>query len=423
MYLRDRYRQAYALCLPHQSHLPAARQLLLECVTGDPGNLIYVETFLQVLAQLTPQRSPWRAMAQRFALDRARRHGLWQRVLQLGPRLLTFHPSDRRVLCALGEASQELGHRETARLYWTQAARSSLDHATTQRLCAEALERLGSFEQAEACWRRVNQLASASKPTGSPGSGQAVTSAIRSASSAPSADSDFDPADAHAACAAIEAARGSGDFESAQQLLRQAIQASPADLRLVELSEDLQLERAHRRLEWGQRLALSEPGPAAEQLLDDLRADLARQEIAVYEARSRRFPADPAWKLHLARSLKHSGNFAAALEALDSVPEDGAWQCETALERGECWQYQRQFTQALALYEQAAQSVPPSPPFDALHKQALYRAGVLALQLNDFDRANRYLEQLAQDEAGYKDLAGHLDKIRSIRHKDGFSYE
>jgi hypothetical protein len=48
-------------------------------------------------------------------------------------------------------------------------------------------------------------------------------------------------------------------------------------------------------------------------------------------------------------------------------------------------------------------------------KLALYRAGVLAAELGDRDRAEKHLTQLAAIDFGYRDVADRLDKLAALR--------
>jgi len=48
-------------------------------------------------------------------------------------------------------------------------------------------------------------------------------------------------------------------------------------------------------------------------------------------------------------------------------------------------------------------------------KLALYRAGVLAAELNDRERAEKYLTLLAGMDFGYRDVADRLDKLAALR--------
>ena len=48
-------------------------------------------------------------------------------------------------------------------------------------------------------------------------------------------------------------------------------------------------------------------------------------------------------------------------------------------------------------------------------KLALYRAGVLATDLGERDKAEKYLTRLAGIDFGYRDVADRLDKLAALR--------
>ena len=50
-----------------------------------------------------------------------------------------------------------------------------------------------------------------------------------------------------------------------------------------------------------------------------------------------------------------------------------------------------------------------------VQKLALYRAGVLATEFKDIDRAEKYLTRLASIDFGYRDVADRLDKLAQLR--------
>ncbi len=419
--LTARYQRAFALCSQRHPDLLTARRLLLQCVLEDPGNLIFVETFLQVLRRVRPARFWWRGLWRRLAFAQAARAAAWPRLVQLGLPLIVLRPTDSFVLCGLGEACMQLGHSDVALRYWMLASSTRPNDVTIQRRCAQSLSRLGLFDQAQRCWERVLELAPDDRSARQAcriDIGVSPTSAADSPALLPG---ELDPSDADAVLSHAETLRTQNQTQAAVQLLRRAAQACPGDVRLREKLEDLDLELARHRLEQGCCRADADSSPEAQQLVDDLQADLVRREIEVYGARCRRYPADHVWKLRLARRLKQVGNFAEACHTLEDIPDDFPGQCEAAVELGECRQYQRQFATALACYEKAARVVSASPPFDAIEQQALYRAGVLALQLNEVGKADGYLRRLALGHPDYKDLPRHLDKIDLIRHKDGFS--
>ena len=83
------------------------------------------------------------------------------------------------------------------------------------------------------------------------------------------------------------------------------------------------------------------------------------------------------------------------------------------LHLGESFQHIHQFKLALGSYEAAIAESDTMQP-DTL-KLALYRAGVLAADLNDVPKAEKHLTSLAAIDFGYRDVAERLDKLASLR--------
>jgi tetratricopeptide (TPR) repeat protein len=83
------------------------------------------------------------------------------------------------------------------------------------------------------------------------------------------------------------------------------------------------------------------------------------------------------------------------------------------LHLGESFQYIKQFKLALASYEASIQAADDAD--SETKKLALYRAGVLAADLNDRERAEKHLTQLAAIDFGYRDVADRLDKLAALR--------
>ncbi len=83
------------------------------------------------------------------------------------------------------------------------------------------------------------------------------------------------------------------------------------------------------------------------------------------------------------------------------------------LHLGESFQYIKQFKLALSSYEAAVEAADMMQP--DTKKLALYRAGTLAAELGDRERAEKYLTQLAAIDFGYRDVAERLDKLAALR--------
>ncbi len=83
------------------------------------------------------------------------------------------------------------------------------------------------------------------------------------------------------------------------------------------------------------------------------------------------------------------------------------------LHLGESFQHIRQFKLALSSYEAAIEAC-DTMQLD-VGKLALYRAGVLAAEFKDLERAEKYLTRLAAIDFGYRDVADRLDKLAQLR--------
>ncbi len=463
--LTARYQRAFALC-SHQERaadLVLARQLLLECVQGDPTNLIFVDTFLQVLQRVEPRQGRFQGFWDRMAFERGYRSGNWGQMVQRGLRLLMVRPTDGLVLCGLGLSMQELGHRDVALRYWRAADITYPDSPVIQRRCARAFKQMGLFDESRLCWQRLSELTPNAEAVREARCLQPMLlkSPTPQTTATPGHD-DLGHDDlghdelghddlghdelgqdelsfgGQATLAQSDRLCQAGDVSAAITLLSRALQASPGDLRMAEKLEDLELEVVKHRLHIARQQARSTESsptlppsatapPASEtrptqehQLVAELHADLVRRKIGVYGTRAARYPETHSWKLKLAQSLKQAGNFSAACHTLSEIPAGAVPAVEVHLLWGECLQYERQFEQALTQYETAIGGISSDWAPDQLEQLALYRAGVLALQLGSVAKACRYLQALENACPTYKDTRQHLDKIASIRHKEGF---
>jgi tetratricopeptide (TPR) repeat protein len=135
--------------------------------------------------------------------------------------------------------------------------------------------------------------------------------------------------------------------------------------------------------------------------------------LEVYAARAGRNPGNSLLQYELGLRCKRAGKFKEAIQAFQAAREESRQKAQVQLHLGESFQYIKQFKLALASYEAAVQAADTSQP--DTKKLALYRAGVLALELNDRERAEKHLTQLAAIDFGYRDVAERLDKLAALR--------
>jgi tetratricopeptide (TPR) repeat protein len=158
--LTDCYQRGLNLARGEKNH-DYAHAMFAECVLHDPGNLRFVESMVQNLRAAAPKR-----VSSRFKLRRGgsrtlraamHRHD-WAAVLHTGIDLLRANPWDVTTLRAMAEACAALHHNEVELVYLKQALDAEPKNVDVNRHCARSLGRMGQFDQAIACWHRVEKL-------------------------------------------------------------------------------------------------------------------------------------------------------------------------------------------------------------------------------------------------------------------------
>ena len=437
-----------------------AHSILVECVVSDPGNLVYVETFLQNLQRKynNNKRGSLLAFGGKSGFRKAVAKKDWSEVLKLGPDILKSNPWDVPTLRGLAEACAEMGCHDVELRYLKNALEANPKDPDVNKHCAISLARIGQFDQAIACWRRVDeakrgndeaqrmmtdlQIAKTTArqgggkpdpqnrgravarptPTSSPDEGRIspfVETPRRSIELTPrqqleqviannptDIDSYLELAKLH-----IEEER----FGEATDVLGKALGASGNNIKIQERLEDVELLRKRQQLAIAEKRADTNNIQANQELVFQIREDLNRIELDVFDRRAQRYPADLELKFQLGLRLKRAGNLREAVSQLELSQRLPARRTHAALEIGECLQRQKQYDKALTFYWIAAEES-SSDKVD-LKKLALYRLGVLADGLKHFEDAERSLAELVALDPHYKDAATRLDKIRVMRHK------
>ncbi len=140
-----------------------AHQLFTQCVAEDPANIIYLPAMLANLQKKYRNNKKGAKLAglkiksHRMALAKAASKGEWLAAFQAGCAALALNPWDIPTLLAMASACNEL-HIDECQLYYLRWA---LDvdpkDPAVNRQAAQALQRMGQFDQAIACWHRVEQ--------------------------------------------------------------------------------------------------------------------------------------------------------------------------------------------------------------------------------------------------------------------------
>jgi tetratricopeptide (TPR) repeat protein len=376
--------------------------------------------------------------------------------------ILRTNPWDVPTLRALAKACAANHYNEVELRYLKNALDAKPKDAEVNRHCAESLARMGQFDQAIACWHRLEELTgnaeaaemisrlTVAKTMGvAPGeSARApripakVTAPIPPAAADPPAvkpqapepvaegpDSErrqiklnqrqllekqirSHPADIQNYVNLAELHTAEHRYQEAEQLLRKALAVSGQALKIRVLLEDAQIRSAKARLQVADKRAASEKTEAARELAEQLRADLNRLELEIYHGRCEREPDNPRLRYELASRLRRAGNYREAVKLYQEARRDPKCYVAATLETGECLQQLKQYAQALHCYQSAVEK---STDLDGdRRKLSLYRAAVLAAALKKPEVAQTYLQQLVNIDSDFKDAKDRLDKLGRI---------
>jgi tetratricopeptide (TPR) repeat protein len=442
-----------------------AHDLFSQCLVEDPANLIYLQSFLGNLAQKYGNNkkgsrfSGLRTKTTRMTLNKAAGKGQWREAFTAACEALKANPWETSTLLDVADAYHEIGSDECQLFTLRWALDATPKDITVNRKAAEVLTRLGQFDQAIACWQRVEQA----KPNdeeatkaisklsvektiqkggyneellkGNASESKELEASVRERVTQGRAQSTKTPTAPSAKAdggrenellAAIEAKpevvsnyveladvfSAQNRLREASEILGRALEASGGgDLHVREKLEDAQLRRAQHQLAVAQQRSERDKTPDAADLAKRMAAQVNQIELEVYAARVSRTPGNSMLQYELGLRCKKAGKFKEAIQAFQAAREESRQKALVQLHLGECFQYIKQFPLALASYEVAVQS---ADDFQTdTKKLALYRAGVLAAELKNREKAEKYLTQLAAVDFGYRDVAERLDKLAS----------
>jgi tetratricopeptide (TPR) repeat protein len=441
-----------------------ATQLFTQCVVEDPSNVIYLQTFFANLQKKYKDNKSGARLASlkikshRSALGRAIAKGSGAEALQAGCQALALNPWDIPTLLAMAQVCQELGIDESQLYYLRRALDSNPKDISANRQAALTLQRMGQFDQAIACWHRVEQARprdeealqaisrlsvektiheggydSSTLLRGSGNSGSKISVAQYSrdgkrneATGVSDEERDLppeqrfqqaiarDPADLQAYFKLADLFVHQQRYEEAQRTLERAMQASGGgDLSIRERLEELLMRRSRQQQAIAEQNSQQEPSEENQQLATQMRARANQVELETYAAKAEREPHNLRLKFELAMRLKRAGKIKEAIPLLQAARNEPQRRPQVLVELGECFQRIEQYKLALGSYEQAV--VACEEPDSEIRRLALYRAGVLATGMREFDRAERHLTELAGLDFSYRDVADRLDKINNLR--------
>ncbi len=445
---RKRLQQCYehANLQMRQENFDYATELFGQCVTGDPQNVLYVQGFLGNLKgkyknnRKGDKLASVKTLGARGMVKKSSVQKDWKGVVKNGLDVLKLNPWDVSTLKAIAAASKELGGDDAQLAYLRMALECNMKDAEINRICARALGDRKIFDQAIACWHRVEQ----SHP-GDEEAARAIASLTVQKTIEVGKWEGSDPSKIHKTADGSELTpeqrlqrdirRNPNDlakyvelaelyirdelFPKAEQTLQKAYEISDNNADIRERWEDVQMRNLRHQLSLAEKQA-KKTGKEEDKLrCQQIKQELSEKDMAFCRSRVERFPLNLAFKYQLAIRLQQVGKYTEAIAEYQKAQNDPKYKGNCMLALGQCFQRIKQYKLAVKHYEGAVQDIAERDVPNK--KKALYLFGKLAAHLGDLDAAEQHLTTLAQMDFAYKDVSALLDKIAQIRENKGES--
>jgi tetratricopeptide (TPR) repeat protein len=429
-----------------------ATELFSQCVLADPGNLVYVQNFVANLQKKYGNNKKGAPLAQfkergaRGAVKKALAQSEWDEVIKNGLGVLKINPWDVTTLTSMATACEKIaaegegalfaGYADCELFYLKCAVDAVPKDPEVCKQLGIALGKRKRYDEAIAFWHRVEQA----RPNDEePQRAIAVLAVEKQISSGSWDDEKKSKGDktqqqeelTHEERLKRRVQRQPEDlsgyhelanfylqadrFVDAEKVFNEALKVSGDDPDLREKIEDVQL----RHLRFKQIKAdkkYKETGDAvAKAEYDKIRSQVIEREILVFRSRCERFPNQLGHRYELALRLQLRGEYNEAIKDYQIAKADPRRKGVCLLKLGECFRGIKQYPLAMNHFEEAIKEIPDRDPDSK--KLALYRAGKLAIGLEDFDTAERYLNILAGMDFSYRDVAALLQKVTELRKK------
>lgn len=441
-------------CVDKQDH-DYANKLFTQCVVEDPCNLVYLQNFLLNLQKKYENNQKGSRLAGlkikslRSTLNKSVNKAEWEDALQAACSALALNPWDIPTLLALASAYEQLQSDECEVYCLRSALNTDAKNIDVNRQAGLSLERMGQFDQAITCWQRVKLVLPQDEQARQSIARLSVEQTIDkggydstlldsqaglpvptlsvaqlSKTVAPVDDRpaevrlkealEADPTTAENYIHLADIFLRENRFDEAERLLGEGANAcGSGNLQIRSRIEDVQLRRVAHQCTVAEQRYEQDPTEEAKQLAHRYRVQANQVELETYAARVERDPTNIRLKVELGLRLKRAGKVREAISTFQAARSDSKRSGYVLVELGECFQHIEQYKLALSHYEQAVEAIDEDE--DEIYRKALYRAGVLATGMQEFDRAERHLSNLAALDYGYRDVADRLDKLAGLR--------
>ena len=429
-----------------QDNFDYATELFTQCVLGDLDNIAYWQSFFANLKKKYDNNkkgakmSGLRSGGDKAAMKKDQISKDYQGIFKHGVEILKLNPWDVSTLLAMHHAGEALELDEVPLLFLRVALDVAPNDVHVNRAAGHALRLRKQFDQAIACWHRVEEASKggdleaqkqvaelAVERTIDHGGYEGAESSrqVKVEGQGPQTRQELsreetlrqairlDPSAMKNYIDLAEFYFQEEKYLDAEKTLQTAYDQSKGDLDILDRLEDAQLRNLRHKLRHTEEEAKKSGTKEAKIAWKKAKDEYDLKSLASMERRVTRFPNNLNFKFELGRALQLMDRTSEAIQHLQAAREVPGKRGECLLRLGQCFQKIKQYQLAMSHFEQATQQIPDR---DADNKKiALYCAGRLALGLKDVEKAEKFLTTLAGIDFGYKDVGELLDKLANLR--------
>lgn len=416
-----------------------AVELLTQSVIGDPANVKYLQGLINTLKEKYEKARGkghpmafLKMMGPKGAMKKVMAKEDWKTAIELGIKALVWNPWDFPTLSNLVKATKALGLIDTPYLFIRLALEVGAKDVAVNRFCGTMLEELDRINEAYQCWRRVGEL--------KPGDEEAERMQTKLTIARTIKETGYTAAPAQGASSTVKVRGDAGEtlemtqeerieyqirqqpknaslylqlgdmfiqaenFEKAQDVLKRGVDSCGPGEGLQDKLEDAQIR-------W-MRQKMSKVDRNSEEW-KTLRLEMNETELGIWKNRCERYPNNLGFKYDLGLRYQMKGDTDEAIKQFQISKKEPRRAGLSCLALGQCFQAIKQYSLAMANYQEAIEKIPDRDAEN--RKKSLYLAGKLAMSLKEYDQANEFMTRLADMDFSYKDVSELLAKVEELR--------
>lgn len=432
----------------------AAHEMFVQCVQGDPGNVLYAQSFMGNLRKKFGERKKKGVFGMlsgagtSVGLKKAEMQKNWEQVIKSGLENVKSDPWDASTLALLGTACAQLECVDAAIVWLKFAIESETNDIEVNRSAGRVFRAAEKLDEASGCWLRILKLKPDDNEALKAKRDIDVERTILKGKYAKKSEdeSESEKLERIHADAPREDQDAMGRTLTYEEQIERRIKKNPSDIaNYLEYAQHCYQTAEYEKCEENYRKAVevSNNSPdMIERLLDAQKQNLLAkvmkckedfeqhktaelrdafyQTKELYDAkimelaqhRVQYSPTSTSYRFELATILQQRGEYKEAIAEFQKARGDVQRKGECLLALGQCFQQIKQYKLALSHYEEAVTAI---TEVNDAKKKALYLLTKLAIGLSDWDKADRYAHELAAADFSYKDIGGLLDKIAASR--------